>query len=509
MANILVIDDNTAIQVLLKKTFESEGHTVTAGSTRQELFQLLDKNTYDLLYLDVNLPDGRSDVDLEQILNIDPMLDIIIITGDTCLEQATQLLKHGASAYMMKPFHKYTISQSAVKILKDRRIKLESRAKRSHPLFQIPKKRLMGISEQMCRLNILLQRIAKSPNTPVHLVGESGTGKELAAQVVHENSDRSEKPFIKVNCAAIPQHLVESELFGHEQGAFTDARRVRKGLFEIANGGTLFLDEIGDLHPDVQPKLLRVIETGTYRRVGGETERQVDVRIISATNKDLLKLSKESNLFRSDLYYRLAVMTVTMPSLRHHPEDIEVLATAILREKSEELGRGFMQLSTSVLDFFYQYEWPGNVRELRNMIERLIILSDSNVINIDHEMLRGLSYNPVRSGSTSSYFYVGGTDLLDREKSPSINRPGSGSRVDVSRLRAETTQFSVNLMPPAKQTILPLWEMEKAAIIQALNQSKSKSECARQLGIARSTLLQKIEKYGITTDLGETQNTSD
>lgn len=520
MASILIIDDNTAVQVLLQRTFVADGHTVTIGSTREEMFELIEKNNYDLMYLDVNLPDGRSDVDLTQILTIDPLLDIVIITGDNCLEQATKLLKQGAAAYMMKPFHKDSITQSASKLLKDRRLKLENRAKRSHSLFEIPKRRLMGVSEQMCRLNLLLQKIAKSPSTPVHLVGESGTGKELAAQVIHENSPRSEKPFIKVNCAAIPQHLVESELFGHEQGAFTDARHVRKGLFEIANGGTLFLDEIGDLHPDVQPKLLRVLEDGTYRRVGSSVERKADVRVISATNKDLLKLSKESGLFRSDLFYRLAVMSVTMPSLRHHPEDIEVIATAILREKSEDLGRGFMQFSTTVLDFFYQYEWPGNVRELRNMIERLIILSDSNVININNEMLRGLSFNAVRSGSNSSYFYVGGSSTTDKASSPSIKKPGSTSQTDVSKQRfTDTTQLSTQTPLPMRSSngfgipksipVVPLWELEKLAIIEALKQTPSKSECARQLGIARSTLLQKIEKYQISIDMGESRNVAE
>ncbi|MGF1574283.1 MAG: sigma-54-dependent transcriptional regulator [Sumerlaeia bacterium] len=485
MANILIIDDNTAIQILLKRTFEAEGHTVTLGGSREELFHLLKINTYDLLYLDVNLPDGRSDVDLSQILNLDPLLDVIIITGETCLEQATKLLKQGASAYMMKPFHKDSISQSALKILKDRRIKLESRARSSNPLFETPKKRLMGVSHQICRLNLLLQRIAKSPSAPVLLVGESGTGKELAAQIIHENSPRNGKPFIKANCPAIPHHLMESELFGLEHPTGNGDVRIRKGLLEIANGGSILIDEISSLHPDVQAKLETFIKEGTYRRVGSKTDRKVDVRVLSSTNKDLLKIAEETEQFHLSLYRQLSVMNITMPSLRHHKEDIEVLATATLREKSEELGRGFMQFSTNVLDFLYQYSWPCNVRELRNMVERLIILSETNIINLNQDILRSLTYTPTRSPSSSSYFYIGGTDLQEQSNSPEIKR---AEKKDPKR------QETSNNVKPA---ITSLWELEKTAILNALNTTSTPSECAQQLGISEQSLQNKMQKYNL------------
>ncbi|MDX1973611.1 MAG: sigma-54 dependent transcriptional regulator [Candidatus Sumerlaeia bacterium] len=527
MAKILVIDDNSAVRVLLQRTLELAGHEVTLGGSREEMFQYVEKNTYDFLYLDINLPDGRSDNDLGQILSIDPLLDVIIITGDSCLEQATKLLKLGAASYMMKPFHKDTIAGSLAKLVKERRNKLESRARKNHPFFELSKRRLLGVSEQICKLNLLLQKVAKSPSTPVHLVGESGTGKELAAQIIHESSPRADKPFIKVNCAAIPQPLLESELFGHEKGAFTDARNVRKGLFELAEGGTLFLDEIGDLHPELQPKLLRVLESGTYRRVGSSVERKADVRVLSATNKDLLRLAHETGGFREDLYYRLAVMTITMPSLRNHPEDIEVIATAILRQKSEELGRGFMQFSTGVLDAFYHYSWPGNVRELRNVIERLIILSEGNMITLEQDVMRSLSLRRPNVTGSTSFHYVAGSRLKDEENRPSISRSssgaflkpeakqshGTGNALDETREAAdrfhggeeETEKCSrASAVKSASLGVQPLWMVEKQAILSAMELTRSKSECARMLGIARSTLLQKLEKYELETDFGDT-----
>jgi transcriptional regulator with PAS, ATPase and Fis domain len=286
-------------------------------------------------------------------------------------------------------------------------------------------------------------------------------------------SSRRQGPLVKVNCSAIPRPLVEAELFGHERGAFTDAREARKGLFELADGGTIFLDEIGDLDLAVQPKLLRVLEDRVITRIGSESNRKVNIRVIAASNRNLEALCKAGD-FREDLYFRLAVMHITMPSLRSHPEDIERLAHMFLQEKSLELGKKIHGFSEEVLEFFRSYSWPGNVRELKNMVERLIILADSDMIELDVDSLRRYCFK-----SGSSLFGI----RLDGSGGPGSTHGKSGP------------------LGLSEDQILPLEEIEKSYIQSALiSLGYNKTRCAKKLGISRSTLQRKIAQYEIVDE---------
>jgi len=421
--------------------------------------------------LDVNLPDGRGDQVLPDLLARDPFLHVVIITGEPSIETAVSATRNGAFDYLSKPFTPDTLMHVVTQALAARRLAVGRAAtERTSPRTGVSQRRLVGSSPEICAVNLIIDRVAKTPSTPVLITGESGTGKEMAAQAIHDLSSRRERPIIKINCSAIPRPLVEAELFGHERGAFTDARETRKGLFELADGGTIFLDEIGELDLGVQPKLLRVLEDRLVTRIGSERPRQLDVRVIAATNRNLQDMCAKG-LFRQDLYFRLAVMAVHMPPLRAHREDIEPLAHVFLREKSMELGRKITGFSDEVLDFFRGYSWPGNVRELKNMVERLIILADTDMLTLDEESIRRYCFNsepPLPKGGASE-----------------IDLPGNKS------------SFSLN--PSADPTeMLTLEEMEKRYIRRILERlSFNRTQSALKLGISRSTLLRKINEYGL------------
>ncbi len=471
MASIIVVDDDDNIRNLFARILQNAGHQVQTSTSVAGFLELMETQTVDIVLLDIHLPDGRGDEVVPELIARDPYLHVIVISGDVSVATAVSATKKGAYDYLTKPFTVDTLLHVVSQAIEARRVAITRAAAERNPLrgFQ-NQRRLVGSSPEICAVNLMIDRVAKTPSTPVLITGESGTGKEMAAESIHQLSSRRNQPLIKVNCSAIPRPLVEAELFGHERGAFTDARESRKGLFELADGGTIFLDEIGDLDLSVQPKLLRVLEEKMVARIGSERSRKVDIRVIAATNRDLEKLCGRGE-FREDLYFRLAVMKIEMPPLRSHIEDMEKLAYLFLQEKSMELGKKVYGFSQEVLEFFRLYEWPGNVRELKNMVERLLILADSDVIQLDEMSLRRYCFMSPESSIMPS---------IERELAGDI---GGSSRVTTAK---------------ELEDILTLEEVEKNYIKHAMVQLNfNKSKCARQLGISRSTLQRKLSVYDL------------
>ena len=375
--DILVVDDEEMIRWTLKEALESEGYNVTAFENGRDFLGHFKQHGGDIVLLDVRLPDSNGLDLLLEATRIDPDVIVVIMTAFGDVETAVSAMKRGAFDYLSKPYSLEEVSLLIKKIVQANLVKsqLHHYQERLENQFS----RILGENQKMKQLREHIAMAARTDRTTVLIRGESGTGKELVARQIHFQSTRADKPFIDVNAAAVSSTLLESELFGHEKGAFTDAQKQKKGLFELANGGTLFLDEIGDLDPSLQVKLLRVLQERKFRSVGGTTDIHVDVRIISATNADLERNIEDGKL-RQDLFYRLNVFTINLPPLRERRDDIMLLAKNFLeefrREFSKDIG-GFREDTIKILD---SYSFPGNVRELRNIIERATLLETSNLI---------------------------------------------------------------------------------------------------------------------------------
>lgn len=489
MARILIVDDDEKICRLLTRILQQENYEVDSVGSYNQLKTRMETGNLDIVFLDVHLPDKRGDEAIDELKKQDPLLQVIILTGDLSVDRAVRAIKSGASDYVTKPFSKELIVHVTQGVLRKRRELVQEVTRQRDPLNSInPANRLMGTSRKMCNVNLILGKIAQTPNTPVLIVGESGTGKELAAQAIHQQSSRRDNPLVRINCSAIPRPLIEAELFGHEAGAFTDARNMRKGLFELADSGTIFLDEVGELDLSVQPKLLRVLEDHTVTRVGSGVSRPVDIRVIAATNRDLQAMCQQGT-FRKDLYFRLAVMTVQMPPLRKHLEDIEIISQAILRQKALELGRNVTGFSETVMNFFMNYSWPGNVREMKNMIERLIILSESEIIHFEERHLKSFS------------FIESDGDLSESSLVQSVMKQNGNHVPHRDLMTSSMSRFEEFSNPTCPEEVVPLEESEKFIIGKALSAcSGNKSICARRLGISRSTLQRKISEYGLESE---------
>jgi len=433
LARILIIEDEPSIRLSLKAFFESKDYEVYVAETGSDGLDAMGRYMPDIVLLDLRLPDLYGLNIIKELKSINPDSVIFIMTAFGEINEAIEAIKAGAENYFQKPIDLEELgaivdkSTELVKI----RGELALSKKTSYPII--------GKSRAMQGLFHLINLLASNPSTTVLIYGETGTGKELVARNIHALSQRARYPFVDINCASIPEHILESELFGFESGAFTDAKTAKKGLFEIADKGTLFLDEIGDMPLQTQAKILRVLETRSFRRLGGIKDIKVDIRFIAATNKDLQVAVKDGS-FREDLYYRLNVMPVNIPPLRERTEDIRMLAEFFLHELS--IGKRLKGFSEGALRALESYNWPGNVRELKNIVERAVILSTGPLIEEK--------------------------DLRIICTAPSGQRP---------------------------QTIE---DVIKAHIISTLRSTGgNRTKAAKMLGISRSTLIEKLKSYNI------------
>ncbi len=379
---LLVVDDEHLIRWSLEQNLKKQGYEVVTAGTGEDALRLVREEQPDLVLLDIQLP-GISGIDaLEKIKEHDDDIIVIMVTANSGLENAVKAMRLGAYDYVSKPFNLEELSIVVRKALdsldlKQEVVRLRTETKKNGP------PNIIGESQHVRSLMGVLDKVAHSEASTVLVQGESGTGKELVAKWIHYSSNRAEKPFIAINCAAVPATLLESELFGHEKGAFTDAKTSKKGLFELADGGTVFLDEIGDMEMGMQAKLLRFLEDRSFRRIGGGRVFTVDVRIISATNKDLHK-SIEERTFRNDLYYRLQVIPIMLPSLRERKEDIIPLANHFISLFNRDFNKKIQGIDNLAERLLTEYSWPGNIRELKNVIERAIILGNDDSLLLEH-----------------------------------------------------------------------------------------------------------------------------
>ena len=453
MKNILVVDDESIIRENLERILsEEEEYRVTSVASGEEALLMLEKTDVDVVLLDLNLPDIHGIEVLTRAREIDPDLLVIIITGYASVESAVEALKLGAYDYIKKPFKADVIRLIVRLALEAQNLKQEVRALRRR--LKLPEKLdMVAESPQMQAVLKQVTEVSKHEGATVLITGESGTGKEIVAQSIHQLSNRRENAFLEINCAALPESLLESELFGHEKGAFTDARQRKKGLFEAAQGGTLFLDEIGEMPLILQAKLLGVLERRRFRRLGGHRDIEVDVRIIAATNVDPKEAIREKR-FREDLYYRLNVFPIHLPPLKERPEDIEALAKLFLFQFTGQFHKGFQEIDSEAVRFLKLYSWPGNVRELRNVMERICIMHDNWLLQA--------SYLPreIRHARESSTLMEIPENVFDIE-----------SIVD---------------------------DVTSRLIRRALQKTDGNTaQAARLLGIPRGTLRYKLKKYGL------------
>lgn len=378
---ILVVDDEKIFRESLFHWFEEEGFDVTPVDSGEEALKVYDVDKFDIILLDIKMP-GMSGLELlAKIRQIDPHATVIMITAFASVSTAIQALKEGAYDYVTKPVDPDELTHLIHKALKDKELLRENIKLRERIDDLIKPDNLIGESPQMRKIYELINTVANA-DTTVLINGESGTGKELVAKAIHINSPRKYFPMITVNCGALPETLLESELFGHERGAFTGAQYKRKGKFEIADNGTIFLDEIGLVSPKTQIDLLRVIETKHFTRVGGNDLIPSNFRVICATNEPLEQLVKEGR-FREDLFYRLNVFSITIPPLRERRDDIPLLAEHFLKKFSEGMNRSIRGISKDAMEFLMNYDWPGNVRELENAIERAVVIRRSGDIKAE------------------------------------------------------------------------------------------------------------------------------
>ncbi len=444
---LLVVDDDVGHRTMLKTLLSGWGYDVSEADDGSKAIDLSQERPFDLILMDIRMLKVSGLKALEAIKEINPAIPVIIMTAYSSIETAIEAIKKGAYEYLTKPLDFDELRLKIEQAMEHSMLKEENRFLRELIGEQFDTRNIIGRSSAMARLIETTARAASSDAT-VLITGESGTGKEMIAGVIHFNSPRKDNPFIKMNCAAISEGLLESELFGHEKGAFTGALRRKEGRFKQAHLGSLFLDEVSEMSLAMQVKLLRVLQEREFTRVGGEEVISVDVRIIAATNKDLARLVKEGK-FREDLYYRLNVITLSVPPLRDRREDIPLLAEHFLKRFAEKNTRPMKGFTPQAMDRLVKYPWPGNVREIMNTIESAVVLSTSPFLT---------------------------------EEDLSIIREVQG---DVAPTSGVVTDLSLD-------------EIERATILKTLETMQgNKSEAARKLGITRATLHKKLKRYGV------------
>jgi DNA-binding NtrC family response regulator len=449
-ASILIVDDEKNAREgsaqFLESVFGKEALFVESAEDGSVALSKMAEASFDIVVTDIRMPHIDGMELLQRIHEKYPSTEVVVLTGHGTIEMAVDAMRHGATDYLQKPINLDELELVVRRILEQRNLLSENEYLRTKLYEHDGLRDLIGASEAMKRLFGEIQKIAPTRAT-VLITGESGTGKELVAEAIHHLSTRPEQPLIKVNCSALNENLLESELFGHERGSFTGAIRQRKGRFELADKGTIFLDEIGELSLDVQVKLLRILEAKEFERVGGNRTIRVDTRLLFATNADL-KAKVEKGAFREDFYFRLKVVVLHIPPLRERREDIPPLVDYFLHRFCQENGKALINIGPDALQAMLRYEWPGNVRELRNLIEHLVLLSDGREI--------------------------GAVDLRELTR---IEIPDEGISIPVGT---------------------PLAQVEKEYILRTLDQCKgNRTRASQVLGIGRRTLIRKLAEYGV------------
>jgi len=442
MINVLVVDDEEPFRRLLKKELTRKGYAVEVAPDGSEALRLLHDKSFDVILLDVVMP-GIDGISLMKKLKEDSGTPaIIVLTGKATVETAVEAMKNGAYDYLTKPYKLDELVIVIDRAYEYSRLSVKSKLLEQELVRKESPFEFIGRSRQIRDILALIQKVAPT-DSPVFIQGESGTGKELVANTVWHFSTRKDAPFIALNCASLSENLIESEIFGHEKGAFTSAYQMKHGLVEVADKGTLFLDEIGEMPIGLQAKLLRFLDSGEFRRVGGNKTLSVDVRMIAATNKDLTGMIKTGK-FREDLYYRLNVINLTIPALRERKEDIAELSQHFLKKYAKKLSKAITDFTPEALELLAGYHWPGNVREVENVVERAVILCESDRI---------------------------GADDLSIPSSAKVAELGTNPSLE---------------------------EMEKAYILRVLKEvGNNQSKASQLLGIDRKTLYLKLKKYGI------------
>jgi len=453
MARILVADDDEGVRSFLVSALQKAGHEVVPAVDGLAALAELEKQGFELLLTDLKMPGMDGLTLLTRAKAEQPELEVVVLTAHGTVDNAVAAMKAGAFEYLTKPISSPTELRLVVSRALERRALLDFKAASTDAVDDGPQ--LTWGAPAMAPVVGALRKVATS-QAAVLLIGESGTGKEVAARAIHTWSPRSGGPFVAVNCAALTETLLESELFGHEKGAFTGAVAARRGRLELAQGGTFFLDEVGELRPELQAKLLRVLETKRFERVGGARTLEADVRWVAATNRDLHRMM-ETGTFREDLYHRLAVFPIRLPPLRERREDLPALAATLLSRIGAEVGRPGLRLGEAALQRLVQQPWPGNARELRNVLERAAILTEGDVVEVSHLW-------------------------LDAAPASSVPHPGDAQ---------------------ARLPDVSLEELEKRAIAQALAaESNNRKRAAARLGIGLRTLYDKLRRYELLT-IGE------
>lgn len=553
VGRVLIVDDEVNMQVVLSGAFEDAGHAVQTASNGTEATERLRESDFDLIILDLRLPD-MSGIDVFRIARgLRPGIVVIMVTAYSSVETAIQALKMGAYDYVIKPFNVEKLLMMAANAIAgrhhagkpDRSLASSAVATAGHEEFE----GVIGASPQMRKVMEMVRDLAPT-NATVLIYGESGTGKELLADYIHKMSLRAGRPLVKVNCAAIPESLLESEMFGHEKGAFTHAVSRRFGRFEVANSGTIFLDEIGEMSPAMQAKLLRVLQEKEFERVGGTETVKVDVRVIAATNRNLRQAIAEG-AFREDLYYRLSVVPLFMPPLRQRMQDIPMLVSRFIDKYNREFGRTARGLSPEAAQAVAAYAWPGNIRELENAIERAVLLSRGDLLTPEYLHLgqdpgdamcglrtiassaNGAGVTPVQAGrsmasgvllhsslastaagsefvaastrssavasesgfaSVSSFAPSRASWLAYTHASAAPLAPGSNGPNELAAISPGVESEAASVAGDA----FSLDEMERRHIRAVLEQTgENRTQAAKILGITRRTLLNKINKYGL------------
>src|SRR5271169_4343708 len=478
MSKLLLIDDEEDVRYSLQRVFDSPDMELATAASGEEGLKLIPKFKPDLVIMDIRMTGINGLETLRRIRQIDSKLLVILMTAYGTTQMAIEAMKLGAYDYLLKPFDVPKLKEIVANALKAARDMKQVVS--YEPLLESEDYDLgiVGRSETMQQVFKLIGQVATSDATAL-VTGESGTGKELVARAIYSHSQRSAQPFLAINCAAIPEQLLESELFGHERGSFTGATLQRIGKFEQCNKGTIFLDEIGDMTPATQTKILRVLQSGTFERVGGNQPIQVDVRVIAATNKPL-EAAVAAKQFREDLFYRLNVVRIPIPPLRERPDDIPLLVNYFLEKNARELKRPPKSVAASVVKTLEKYHWPGNVRELENAIRRAYVMAKSDAI-----LLSDLP--PEISGQGA-----GGAAMP-----PVTGMAGEAAATDAAALARQLFQWARR---DPKLKIIPA--VERELVIQALKETNNNQvHAAKLLGITRATLRKRIDKFGIQREL--------